>query len=295
MRTPKNYATAGAFRRALEDRLKDISKKEGVDLQRLRRQVAFDRLLSRLFHSGKSGTLPWVLKGGYAMELRIKAARTTKDIDLTMRVAPGTTAKKDGKQNLVVLAKLQEAAALKSEDFFVITIGEPISDLDAAPYGGARFPVNVRLDGRVFVGFHLDIGIGDAVIEPLEVIEGRDWLAFADIASPKLYMIPREQQFAEKLHAYTLPRKSAVNSRVRDLVDMVLLIESKSSDEEKLVEAINVTFERRKTHSLPSALPEPPSEWGKPYAALARECHLSGELDDGFAVLRKFLEGILPG
>jgi hypothetical protein len=26
-----------------------------------------------------------VLKGGYAMELRIKAARTTKDIDLAMR------------------------------------------------------------------------------------------------------------------------------------------------------------------------------------------------------------------
>ena len=40
-------------------------------------------------------------------------------------------------------------------------------------------------------------------MEPLEVIEGRDWLGFAGIASPSLYMIPREQQFAEKLHAYT--------------------------------------------------------------------------------------------
>ena len=39
------------------------------------------------------------------MELRIKAARTTKDIDLTMRMAPGMTAKKDGKQNLVVLSE----------------------------------------------------------------------------------------------------------------------------------------------------------------------------------------------
>ncbi len=27
------------------------------------------------------------------------------------------------------------------------------------------------------------------------------WLGFAGIASPSLYMIPREQQFAEKLHA----------------------------------------------------------------------------------------------
>jgi hypothetical protein len=87
------YATATAFRRALEDRLKDISKKEAVDLQRLRRQVAFDRLLSRLFEAGNVSTLRWVLKGGYAMELRIKAARTTKDIDLTMRIAAGTFAK----------------------------------------------------------------------------------------------------------------------------------------------------------------------------------------------------------
>jgi hypothetical protein len=42
-------------------------------------------------------------------------------------------------------------------------------------------------------------------MEPLEVIEGRDWLGFAGIASPSLDLIPREQQFAEKLHAYNLP------------------------------------------------------------------------------------------
>jgi nucleotidyltransferase AbiEii toxin of type IV toxin-antitoxin system len=285
----KNYATAAAFRRALEDRLKSISKNEDVDLQRLRRQVAFDRLLARLFYTGKSGALPWVLKGGYAMELRIKAARTTKDIDLTMRITAGTIAKKGDKQNLVVLAKLQEAATLKSDDFFDITIGEPISDLDGAPYGGARFPVNVRLDGRVFVGFHLDVGIGDAVMEPLEVVEGRDWLGFADIASPKLYMISREQQFAEKLHAYTLPRKSAVNTRVRDLVDMVLLIQSKTLVDEKLTEAIRVTFDRRNTHSLLSTLPEPPSEWSRPFAALARECQLSPDLGEAFGMLKEFM------
>jgi hypothetical protein len=288
---PKNYATAAAFRRALEDRLKEISKREGVDLQRLRRQVAFDRLLARLFHAGKASDLPWVLKGGYAMELRIKAARTTKDVDLTMRVT--ATAKKDEKQNLLVLAKLQEAAAIKTEDFFDITVGEPISDLDAAPYGGARFPVNVRLDGRVFVGFHLDVGIGDAVMEPLEVIEGRDWLAFADIASPKLHMISREQQFAEKFHAYTLPRKGGVNTRVRDLVDMVLLIQSKSMVDQKIREAIRITFDRRKTHLLANVLPEAPLEWDKPYAALARECQLRGDLGTAFGELKMFIDGIL--
>jgi hypothetical protein len=292
---PKRYATAAAFRRALEDRLQDIAGKESVDLQRLRRQVAFDRLLARLFQAAQPLALPWALKGGYAMELRIKAARTTKDIDLTMRSVLSPAEKKDDKKNLAVLEKLQEAAAFRSDDFFVYTIGEPISDLDAAPYGGARFPVEARLDGRVFVGFHLDVGIGDAVMEPLEVIEGRDWLGFAGIASPSLYMIPREQQFAEKLHAYTLPRQGAANTRVRDLVDMILLIQSATLARNKVADAIRVTFERRKTHTLPNALPVPPAEWQKPYEALARECGLSAKVEAAFEILRTFAESIVGG
>ncbi len=285
----KRYATAAAFRRALEDRLQDIAEKEGVDLQRLRRQVAFDRLLARLFQAALPRALPWVLKGGYAMELRIKAARTTKDIDLTMRSASTSGAKKDNKKNLAVLEKLQEAAAFSSDDFIVYTIGEPIADLDAAPYGGARFPVEARLDGRIFVGFHLDVGIGDAVMEPLEVIEGRDWLRFAGIASPSLYMIPREQQFAEKLHAYTLPRKGAANTRVRDLVDMVLLIQSGTLDKARLRGAVRLTFDRRGTHTLPRTLSHPPIDWQKPFEALAKECRLSEGIDGAFGALEKFL------
>jgi hypothetical protein len=285
----KKYATAAAFRRALEDRLQDIAGKEGVDLQRLRRQVAFDRLLARLFQAAQPRALPWVLKGGYAMELRIKAARTTKDIDLTMRSTSVSGAKKGSKKNLAVLEKLQEAVAVSSGDFFIYTIGEPIADLDAAPYGGARFPVESRLDGRVFVGFHLDVGVGDAVMEPLEVIEGRDWLRFAGIASPSMYMISREQQFAEKLHAYTLPRQGPANSRVRDLVDMVLLIQSGTLAKAKVAEAIGVTFDRRGTHAVPKVLPQPPIGWQKPYDALAKECGLSGGIESAFAILDTYL------
>ena len=289
---PTRYATAGDFRRALEDRLQDIAAKEAIDLQRLRRQVAFDRLLARLFQVAQPLALPWVLKGGYAMELRIKAARSTKDIDLTMRSVSDSGDNEDDGKNLVVLEKLQEAVAFGSDDFFVYTIGESIADLDAAPYGGARFPVEARLDGRMFVGFHVDVGIGDAVIEPLEVIEGRDWLGFAGIASPSLYMIPREQQFAEKLHAYTLPRRGPANTRVRDLVDMVLLIHSGTLSKAKVAEAIRVTFDRRRTHTVPNVVPQPPADWQRPYGALARECSLSGQLEDTFASLREFMESI---
>lgn len=82
MTIPRTYATAGAFRRALEERLKGIFQVEHVDINRLRRQVSFDRLLARLFWEDAA---PWVLKGGYALELRFKSARSTIDIDLTVQ------------------------------------------------------------------------------------------------------------------------------------------------------------------------------------------------------------------
>src|SRR5882672_4637765 len=94
MPSPKTYSTSGAFRRALEERLKRISLTDQTDLNRLRRQVSFDRLLARLFREEPA---PWVLKGGYALELRFKTARSTVDIDLTLqrvvvaRVAGGDT------------------------------------------------------------------------------------------------------------------------------------------------------------------------------------------------------------
>lgn len=283
----KSYRSAADFRRALEDRLQDIAKKEAIDLQRIRREVAFDRLLVRLFRDQRPDKLPWALKGGYAMELRIQSARATKDIDLTVRVADPVDTATD-----LLLQRLQEAAAVDVGDFFVYIIGEPIADLDAAPYGGSRFPVEARVDGRAFVKFHLDLGIGDAILEPLEAIKGRDWLGFAGIQNEFIYMIPREQQFAEKVHAYTLPRFGAANSRVRDLVDMILLVRSDTLDKAKAVEALQITFARRKTHALPSELASPPSDWERPFKVLAEECGLQISMEETFRSVKDYLSSL---
>jgi hypothetical protein len=59
----KSYKTAGAFRAVLETRLQTRAREQATDLQRLRRQVAFDRFLARLFSKGPKATYPWVLKG----------------------------------------------------------------------------------------------------------------------------------------------------------------------------------------------------------------------------------------
>jgi hypothetical protein len=74
------YQTAEAFRTALEQRLKNEAEESGVALMRLRKRVAFERFLARLAASESGG---WVLKGAFALELRLGIrTRTTKDIDL---------------------------------------------------------------------------------------------------------------------------------------------------------------------------------------------------------------------
>ena len=288
MEKTKTYATPTAFRRALEDRLRLIVDKEKLPIERVRREVAFDRFLARLFADGNA---PWILKGGYALELRIKEARATKDIDMVLRETLG----KDKPLDEALLAALDKAAAVGLKDFFAFTVGASMKDLDAAPYGGARFPVEARMDGRTFVEFHIDIAAGDVVMTPIDTTEGRDWLKFAGIPAPKFPTISREQHFAEKAHAYTLPRPS-MNSRVRDMVDMVLLITSSTKLDSPLVKrSLDATFERRKTHALPGALNSPPAEWKGPYAKLARQCGILEDLDAAFILLNDYLKqaGIL--
>lgn len=115
------YATSAAFRVALETRLKTISTAEGADLQRLRRQVSFDRLLVRFFAEPNA---PWLLKGGYAMELRMQAARTTKDIDISLPA--GAVAEFGGE----VLKRLQDSARMHTRDCFATHAAWSIQSVD---------------------------------------------------------------------------------------------------------------------------------------------------------------------
>ncbi len=287
MAETKQYKTAGAFRAALEARLQTRAHAEQTDLQRLRRQVAFDRLLARLFSKGPEAKYPWVLKGGYAMELRIRSARTTKDIDLTLH--DGTRLSENPKERREqIRGMLQEAAATDLNDYFEFLVGDAREELDGAPEGGSRYPVEVRMDGREFARFHVDIGIGDEVLEPLDVVEGRDWLAFSGIETPWFPAISREQQFAEKLHAFSLPRGERANTRTKDLIDMVLLIREQKLDRARTKVAIEGTFANRATHDIPQKLEAPPETWQPVFAALARECGLTLTLSEGFAMVQEF-------
>lgn len=222
------------------------------------------------------------------MELRTKLARATKDIDLNLRFA--TKQQDDSAEE--IRDKLVRDLSYDLQDNFGFLVGAPTMDLEAAPYGGARYPIESIVDEKTFVKFSLDVAIGDHSDEALEQIEGRDWLQFAGIRRPTFLAIRKEQQFAEKIHAYTRPRQGIQNSRVKDLVDLVLLIESNSLHGEKVQRAIQSTFYRRKSHDMPDALPLPPPNWEVRFKKLSAECSISLSLEGAYRLVEGYLASI---
>ena len=149
------YESPQAFRQALDERLRKEHFRSGIPQDTLRKKVLIERLLARLFARADA---PWLLKGGYAFELRFRPrARTTRDIDLSLGEGDGAALDKrlEG-----VREELQRVGELDLGDFLRFEIGRP-TELKGAPLGGGKFPVVARLGGKEFGRSSIDVGFGD--------------------------------------------------------------------------------------------------------------------------------------
>jgi hypothetical protein len=174
----------------------------------------------------------------------------------------------------LIWERLQQTASLDLDDWFIFTIGAAMHDLEAPPYGGERYPVAASVAGRIFARFHLDVAMGDVMLGTADWLVGHDLLGFAGIPPAQMAVLPQAQQFAEKVHAYTLPR-AGEGTRVKDLADLALLLELDGLPAPvQVAQAVEATFARRATHLLPPSLPRPPTSWSAPYVELARACGL---------------------
>jgi hypothetical protein len=100
--------------------------------------------------------------------------------------------------------------------------------------------------------------------------------SFAGLPPLEMPAVPLEVHLAEKLHALSVPRvMGRENSRVKDLVDVMLLHDHAARDVTRLRAAVVATFERRDTHAMPERFSLPLRAWRRPYrrfaAALAIE------------------------
>lgn len=276
------YSSASAFRRALEDRLRQQSLQSGVPLVRMRKMIAFDRFLARLFQVQPD---QWVVKGGLALQLRVgQRARTTKDIDLLML-----------DQHRKIYPRLKEAGVLVLDDWFSFEMSRATQPT-AEDFGGDRYQLQSLLDGRMFERVHLDVGVGDPLVEPVEYLQTPSLLEFAGFSPTRVPCYPITQQIAEKLHACTRTFQSGKSSRVKDYVDILLLAGMGTIEGDRLREAIKATFEARQTHSVPMKMPEPPPGWGRPFQRMAAEVQLEQRsIQDAQAALQQFLNPVLSG
>lgn len=274
------YATASAFRTALETRLLARAREAGVSIVRLRKTVVFDRLLARLLVVAPGR---WHLKGALALDFRLgPGTRATKDMDLGRDDDEAATT-----------ADFRAAAAADLGDWFVFAI-ERSGALDQLADGAAvRYQVTATLAGRLFERVTVDVGFGTAPPAP-DALRGPDLLVFADIAPLTIPTLPLDRHVAEKLHAYTRDYgDDRQNTRVKDLVDLVLIQATARFEATSLRAALEATFAARGLQPLPATLPPAPEAWEAPYRTQAREVGLSPDVATGVQAVAMFLNPLL--
>ncbi len=141
------YGSPAAFRRALTDKLRALAKTSRWKLPQLQRQMAYDRLLERLYLVDDG----WIVKGAAALLARDIGVRGSLDIDVFR-----------DKAREVAEAELREAAARDIGDWFRFEIGSSQPVADGGP--GVRIPVAAYIGTTVWAAFHVDLVGADLVM-----------------------------------------------------------------------------------------------------------------------------------
>lgn len=246
----------------------------GVAESRVRAWVAYMIMAGALDRATASDTPRFIVKGGVALELRLRdRARATKDIDIVLRDPSADLAD-----------SLEEALTGEVyQGFSFRRKGQPLL-LDN---GAVNIGFGVTYRGQPWTSISVDV----ARAEPGEVdVEWVDAIALTDVfgvtGPAQLPCLPLRFHVAQKLHGMTLPpRPGKQNDRFRDLVDLLLLEAMVVHDYPALRAACEVVFRSRETHAWPPDLSTTPAHWAQPFQRLAGELELR-ETDIEQALIR---------
>jgi hypothetical protein len=275
------YATPAAFRRAITDRLKTLAGEGRWSYQQLQRQLAYDRLLERLYLIDDG----WIVKGATALLARDLGVRGSLDMDIYRDVAR-SVAEQD----------LRRAATLDLDDWFRFEVGAATTiNLTVL-----RLPITAMVGATIWVQFHVDLVGTDLTMtgQPDDVPPLARGV-IPDITQRGYRAYPLVDHIADKVAAtYDKYGQGRLPStRYRDLVDLVAIISGASvaADAQRL--AIESEFARRGLE-LPTAFDVPDRRlWQAGYAAEARKSLLTGTaaLDAALDIVRPFLDPVLTG
>ena len=222
-------------------RLLNIAKAEQTDFNAVLVRYALERFLYRLSQSAHADQ--FVLKGAMLFNLWYAMPhRATRDVDLLGF----------GASDLESIAQaFREIVSVAADDGMVFDAASvSVEEIrKSAGYAGARVLVSAEL-AHARCKTQIDVGFGDAVTpRPVDAVYP---VLLADFAAPHLRTYPVYTVIAEKLHAMVL--LGMTNSRLKDYLDLSVLLEREVLDPATLATAIAATFTRRGT-ALPTALP----------------------------------------
>lgn len=226
---------------SVRSRLKNIAVKEGSDFNAVLTRYGLERLLYRIGESEYSKQ--FLLKGALLFNLWYDMPhRPTKDIDLLGF----------GDNDLAYIKQTFSKICRISADDGISFLSESVT-LDTIKKDGGYTGARVELFGELAkakIKIQIDIGYGDAVTPG--PIDAHYPVLLSDLPAPKIRTYPIYTVIAEKLHAIAL--LGMANSRLKDYLDLYVLLGNEQIDNQVLAKAIQATFNRRGM-TVPGVLP----------------------------------------
>lgn len=273
---------------SVRQRLKNLADAQGRPFQEVLQYFAIERFLYRLGASRHRDA--FLLKGAMMLVAwRAPSMRPTMDIDLLGRGerAAGSFA-----------AVVRELCELQPQrpDGLEFDVGSVVTEdiTVGAEYVGTRATFRATL-GTARVPMQIDLGVGDAVIDPQSDVELPTLL---DFPAPRLHGYSRDSAVAEKLHA--MVAHGRLNSRMKDYYDVLLLSRYFVFDGRRLAQAIRDTFARRETELTDDIVgwsAEFAEQAGKQaqWSAFLRKIRVDGDVDLALVVaqIRAFLRPVV--
>jgi predicted nucleotidyltransferase component of viral defense system len=222
---PKNIVAS------VQARLLDRSRELGVEHQLTLAHFGGERLLYRLSKSDFADR--FILKGAALLLMWLgEPIRPTKDVDL---LGFGDTSAEALKRVFVEVCAIESPDGLTflPDSVHVEAIRED------QEYGGMRVKLMAML-GNVRIPLQVDVGAGDAVVPPPEVL---DYPGLLELPRARLRAYRPETSIAEKTEA--MVRLALANSRMKDFFDIHRLADTRTFDGETMRLAVAATFTRR--------------------------------------------------
>ncbi len=219
---------------SVHHRLLTLAKAREEDLSLVMKRYGIERFMYRMSRSPYRDQ--YVLKGAMLFPLwKMRIYRPTRDLDL---LSYGEASEE------ILKERFRKICTIEVEEDGLIFDPDSISIEDIREdqeYPGQRVQLITQL-GKVPINLQIDVGFGDVVVPEAEMTV---YPTLLDFPAPRIRAYPKEAVVAEKLQATVV--LEMLNSRMKDFYDIWAISQEFEFAGKTLVQAIGLTFHRRRT------------------------------------------------